>query len=192
MASKVVEDVVRMFRGGVEVGGIANAMDLPPATVVALLLRGGVEDLELESMDDKRRVGGLGSAGVGGVSDAIRRLVIADWMRWMTMGAICKKYELLRNTVWQILLEEGVPLRKRTAMKELIKLRRDAEIVELYQSGMKVVEIAVAVGVEPWSVNTVLRKYNVPRRKVVNGPERRSKDGFGKMVHPRDILRKLE
>jgi hypothetical protein len=167
-------------------------MELPVATVTALLLRGGVEDEELGSVGEDARIGKLGTIRTGVVSDAMRRLVVAAWMKWVPMGAICKKYEVTRNMVWQILLEEGVPVRKVTAMRELIRLRRDAEIVDLYQNGLKVVDISAAVGLGHGQVNAVLRKYNVPRRMVVDGPVRRSKDGFGKMVHPRDIIRELE
>lgn len=191
MASKIVEDVVRMFRGGVGIAGIASAMELPVVTVTALLLRGGVEDTELESVGEGRRIGELGSIRVGTVSDELKRLVIADWMLWMPMGQVCKKYELHRNMVWQILLEEGVPVRKRAAMKELVTLRRDAEIVDLYKGGVPVMDIAAAVGLGHGTVNAVLRKYNVPRRLVKRGPVRRSKDGFGEFVHPRDVLREL-
>ena len=192
MASKIVEDVVRMFRGGVKIAKIADALELPTATVVALLLRGGVEDPELESMDESRRIGTLGSIRTGVVSDEIRRLVVADWMNWMPMREICRKYELHRNMVWQILLEEGVPVRKRVVMRELVTLRRDAEIVDLYLFGVHVMDIAAAVGIGHGTVNVVLRKYNVPRRQTKAGPVRRSKDGFGEMMHPRDILRELE
>jgi transposase-like protein len=191
MASRAVEDVIRMFRGGVGIAQIADAVELPIATVTALLLRGGVEDTELESVGEGRRIGELGSIRVGVVSDDLKRLVIADWMLWMPMGQICKKYELHRNMVWQILLEEGVPVRKRTVMKELIRLRRDAEIVDLYVGGMHVLDIAAAVGLGHGMVNEVLRKYNVPRRVVKRGPVRRSRGGFGEMVHPRDILHEL-
>ena len=192
MASKIVEDVIRMFRGGVAIAEIGSALELPTATVTALLLRGGVEDSGLESVGEGGRIGELGTIRTGVVSNEIRRLVIADWMKWLPMGAICKKYELVRNMVWQILLEGGVPVRKHTVMKELIRLRRDAEIVDLYQAGMKVMDIAAAIGMGHGTVNGVLRKYNVPRRGVKDGPVRRSKDGFGEMVHPRDILRELD
>lgn len=191
MASKVVEDVIRMFRGGVSVSNIAEAMELPTVTVTALLLRGGVEDHELESVGEGGRIDELGTIRTGKVSDAVRQLVIDDWMKWLPMAAICDKYGLRRNMVWQILLEEGVPTRKKTAMRELVRLRRDVEIVDLYQSGMYVMDIAAAVGIGHGVVNYTLRKYNVPRRQAKRGPVRRSQDGFGELVHPRDVLREL-
>ena len=163
-----------------EVAEIATALGIPVATVLALLLRGGVESEEFEGLWEER---------TESVNAPTRAAVVGEYNKWVPIQVICAKFGLQKRMVWQILLEEGVPIRRRHVMAELVKLRRDAEIVDMYVAGVGIWEIATSVGVSVSCVNDVVKRYNVPPRQAKRGKIRKTPTTKGELVHPRDVLR---
>jgi len=185
MASKVTEDAIRMFRNGVEVPEIASALKITVATVLTLLLRGGVKTEEFEGLWDVVAKGQE-------VNATTRAALVGEYKKFVPIPVIAKKFGLQPEMVWQILMEEGVPIRKYQSgrTREVVKLRRDEEIVSMYLEGVEIWEIASAVGVSLATVTNVCRKYNVPSRKVItHGKIRKTPVRKGELIHPRDILR---
>jgi len=174
-----------MFRSGVKVAEIASALNVPAPTVLALLLRSGVDSSEFEGVWEVHEGGQV-------VDSATRAALVGEYTKWVPIGMIAEKFGLTKEMVWQVLLEEGVPVRRRRVMRELTKLRRDVEIVDMYLEGVEIWDIALAVGVNVATVNTVARKYNIPSRKVITkGKIKKTPELKGEIIHPRDLLRKL-
>lgn len=171
----IKEDVLRMYENNVPVENIADALGVPAVAVTTIILKAGVE-LQPEGELDRR----FGRLKVG---PEVRKSVLADYRNWVPQWKTLKRLGLTRQQYWRILSEEGAPIRRWKAEKNEAKLRRDAEIVDLYLQGMPVLDICEHCGVPQGTLCDVIRKYNVPRREPKwNTPE------IGPLIHPRELL----
>lgn len=172
------EDIVRMFDAGIEPENIADALKLPAATVVAVLLRAGRE------LAGKDEILGGGEGRADGPGPEVRAAVIDLYQKWVPVHKIAKKFGMTRWDVYAILNEEGVPIYAPKTRKQLARERFEAEVLALYETGWTIEEILERVGMPRWShsiIYEILHRYNVPMRGI----------GISKPPVDEDFVRKL-
>lgn len=167
----IKQDIIRMHKAGIPPETIADEMVIPNATVLAILLRAGV---------DEKALFGEASRELG---PEARRGIVALYGDRQPVAAIARRYGVKPLVIYEILTEEGVPVQRFRAKEALARLRRDADAVQLYLDGMEVFDIVGQVGMCQDTLHRTLARYNVPLRS----PRRNSKPR-GTFLHPRTLL----
>lgn len=166
----VREDILRMFDNDVEPSRIADAYNLPLPSVLTILIQEG-RDVATPDV---------------AVGQHVRDLILMEYHAWTPMRTIQQRTGLTRDAILQVLNEEGVPLRRVQVFKKLIRLRLEAELVDMYLQNVGVMDICDQMDIGYDFLRGVLSKYNVPLRQPRRGSTPR-----GKFVHPREVLEDL-
>lgn len=172
---KIHEDIVRMFSAGVTVAGIAAELKIPQSSVAAVLLRAGIEASRVE-----------GPSEYDVPPEELVRQVLNAYHNNLNVARTCDRLGITVGRYWRIITEQGVPVRRFQVFDDLAALRRDVEVVSMYQDGLPLVEIVALTGVSQPEVHKTLERYNVPLRQ----PRRHSKDR-GEFIDPAELLERL-
>lgn len=156
MVMNTREDILRMFRAGVNAATIADQLELPMASVIAILLREGVSESQLVGEEPASRYGA-----------SVRKLVVSAYKNWTSPRETCKDLGMSLADYYLVLAEEGVAVRRWKAKKDLATLRLEAEVIAMYKAGAPLREIRKATGLPNLSsITFIMDKYNVPRRQA--------------------------
>jgi len=172
--SDIKADIVRMHEAGIPPETIADELGVPNASVLAVLLRAGV---------DEKALFGEGTREMG---PEARRGIVALYVGRQPVGTIAKRYGVKPLVIYEILSEEGVPVQRYRAKEALARLRRDADVVQLYLDGMLVWKIVIQTGMCQDTIHRTLGKYNVPLRAPKVGYHQSKPRGT--FIHPRTLL----
>jgi len=172
--SDIKMDIVRMHKAGIPPETIADELGVPNASVLAVLLRAGV---------DEKALFGEGAREMGPEG---RRGIVALYVGRQPVGTIARRYGVKPLVIYEILSEEGVPVQRYRAKEALARLRRDADVVQLYLDGMLVWKIVIQTGMSQDRLHKTLEKYNVPLRAPKSSW--RVSRPRGTFVHPQTLL----
>jgi len=175
--SDIKADIVRMHEAGIPPETIADELGVPNASVLAVLLRAGVDETKLF---------GEGTREMG---PEVRRGIVALYVGRQPVGTIAQRYGVKPLVIYEILSEEGVPVQRYRAKEALARLRRDADVVQLYLDGMLVWKIVNQTGMCQDLIHKTLGKYNVPLRQPKVGYHQSKPRG--RFVHPQTLLDQL-
>lgn len=154
LTDETKNDIVRMFKvGDVAPEEIADATGVPLPAILTILMGAGVTRDSL-----------MGTPVISRVGESVRKFIIEEYLAGARVKEIRRKFKLTETEFWNVLNEEGVPIRKFVITEQLALLRRDAEIISLYRSGMGVFKIAELVGIGQQGMHNVLLKYGEPLR----------------------------
>lgn len=138
-----------MFEAGMAVEAIADATGVPHVSVIAVLAR---EGLWKDEVDD--------------TGPAVRERVLRAYRGFEPIRPVLRELGITKEDFHCILLEEGEPLRKRTALTRRMALqRRRDEICSLYLAGEPIKTIVELCGINKRTIYDHLKRMEIPTNR---------------------------
>ena len=89
--------------------------------------------------------------------------ICAQYQAGSHPSELAREYGIAKNTVVQLLIREGIPIRHR---KTGLSAEQTVEAIQLYSDGRSLVQVGQAMGVSQSSVWDALKRAGVPMRSA--------------------------
>jgi len=149
------EEIVRMFKAGVDVSNIADATGVPQPAVIAVLVRENLWQVTEGSSESNR------------VRATVRQGVVTAYRNYASVRETCDRLGISTREFWVIVTTEGEPKRSRKPfVRRLSRIRRDEEIIEMYKAGELIETICEVCGTDRPRLYRLLRREGIaPNRR---------------------------
>lgn len=150
----VIGEAVKMYEAGQSIKQIAEELSRAPSTIYAWL-----QDADVVLKKDRPNISTL-------LDEGLVNQVVQDYVRGVSVAKIIRVTSLSQNTIYKILDEKEVPLRRSEDFRKVVDKRLD-QAVQMYKDGSKLIKIEVETGVQSTQLYKELYKQGVPLRRDI-------------------------